>query len=89
MNMLTYTQRELELGKIELKPLHLMYLLAIHQGDFDTRLHKGHFAQAEVFSQRIRELMEYGLITYNGRHSITPLGNGHVMRLMEQRIKPV
>lgn len=69
-----------------LRPLHLLYLLAIHQGDFDSRLHRGHFAAHDVFSQRIRELINMGLIKYDGQHCVTPAGTAHVEKLLEVNV---
>lgn len=80
-------QRELPLTVIYLKPLHLLYLLAIYTGDFDSRLHKGHFAQHEVFAERIRELILYGLIGYDGQHFLTKKGNAHVDVLIRQPVQ--
>jgi predicted transcriptional regulator len=83
------SQMELEfLNSFELKPLHLLYLTAIYQGDFDTRLQKGHFLSHQVFSARIRELMDAGLVRYDGRHCVTPRGVAHMMHLLEQKVQP-
>lgn len=82
-------QKELNLlDKFELRPLHLLYLISIYNGDFDSRLHKGHFAQQEVFSIRIRELINMRLIAYDGQHCMTPRGTQHVMFLLEQKVQP-
>lgn len=81
-------QLEFKLASFELKPLHILYLLAIHQGDFDNRVHRGHFAAHAVFGQRIRELMDMGLVKYDGQHCITPRGAAHVDQLCALKVKP-
>lgn len=83
------TDHERMLQNIELSPLHILYLMAIHQGDFDNRVHKGHFAASDVFGERIRFLLETGLIRYDGYHSITPLGMQHVTNLLAVKVQPV
>ena len=44
-------QQELEFTEYILKPLHLLYLMAIFAGDFDKRLHQGHFVWPTPDSQ--------------------------------------
>lgn len=74
--------------EFSLKPLHLLYLMAIYADDFDVRIHQGHFKSHTQFTVRIGELVDMGLITYNGRHNMTARGAKHINYLLSQRVKP-
>lgn len=80
-------QQELPLESIHLKPLHLFYLMAIYTGDFDSKLHRGWYVEHAVFAERIKDLLDWGLITYNGKHNMTDRGNRHVTILLSQAVK--
>ncbi len=64
-----YESGQLVLGwddePIKLKPLHLLYLTAIMNGDFDKNIHRGYYHLHEhTFTERVQELMTYGLVSY-------------------------
>lgn len=72
--------------KPEMTPLALLYLLSIYNGDFDQRLHAGHFSTNVQFRTRVRDLMDMGFIAYDGQHCLKPAGAAHVEKLLE--LKP-
>jgi hypothetical protein len=70
---------------VEMTPLALLYLLAIHTGDFDKRLHMGHFASHVMFKNRVQDLIQMDMVGYDGQHFIKPRGVAHVGAMLALR----
>lgn len=81
------TQQQLKFDAIGVTPLHLYYLMAIHQGSFDYKVRAGEYQNSKLFHERVGELLAMGFITYDGRHNITPAGTAYVSKLLA--VKPV
>lgn len=75
--------KPVEPAKYILKPLHLLYMMAMYVGDFDERLHAGHYSQ-KVYAERIEELLDMGLIEYHGIHTLTKKGTSHIRLLLSE-----
>jgi hypothetical protein len=71
-----------------LKPLHLLYLVTIHHGSFDSNLRAGHYAQGMYLTDRINEMLDMGLISYDGQHHLTNKGKEHLMYLLGKGVQP-
>lgn len=84
-------QLNLKLSNASLGPLHLLYLMAIYQGDFDVRLHQGQYVNASKgdnrYCQCIAHLLDLELIRYNGVHYMTVRGNAYVQSLLAVKVK--
>ena len=76
------------LDAFEFTPLILLYLNLIYLGDFDKRVHRGELVNNVGYIPHIRKLLEAGLITYDGRHNITPRGSAHIKRLLDTKVLP-
>jgi hypothetical protein len=82
-----YAAPQPQFNFVNMTPLALMYLLSIFNGDFDKRLHMGHFVTNENFAKRVRDLMDMGFIAYDGRHCINPLGAAYIESLLQHPLK--
>lgn len=84
--ILDQTKAQRDLFTVDMTPLSILYLMSIYTGDFDKRVHMGHFQTHNNFIARIRELINMNIIGYDGQHFMKPRGTDYIKSLLE--VKP-